>query len=204
MSPSYVDIDLADRRAVWESPEAEAFAGFLKALRRVQSAAAFAAPPADLTAALIGPLEELADHLEAHRAPEGRRLAGGAAQLGPGHPLLVPYEITGWGDRSLEGRVTFAPVHIGGNGAVHGGVIPLLFDDLLGIFVSVKGLPHSRTAYLHVNYRHVTPTGKPLALEAVVDRIEGRKTYVTGRLHDNGTILADAEALFVQLLPGQP
>ncbi len=61
-----------------------------------------------------------------------------------------------------------------------------------------------RTAYLHVNYRQIVPIEKELQVDARVDRAEGRKIFVTGRLLDGETVLCDAEALFVKLNPGQP
>jgi acyl-coenzyme A thioesterase PaaI-like protein len=192
------------RNPAWGTPDAKAFAELLGALRRVQSAAACSAPPAALTSELIGPLEEIADHLAAHRAGEDQRLAGGSAFGGPGHPLLIPYQVTSWGAQTLRATVEFEPVHVGGNGAVHGGVLPLLFDDVLGVFVAARGDHRCRTAYLHVNYRKVTPIHRPLRIDAAIDRAEGRKTYVTGGLYDGECLLADVEALFVQLLPGQP
>ncbi|MFF1834811.1 PaaI family thioesterase [Streptomyces sp. NPDC058231] len=188
----------------WDTPDAESFGELLGALRRVHATAAFSAPPADLTSALVGPLEEIADHLAAHRVGEDERLAGGSASGGPGHPLLIPYEIISCEDRTLRAAVEFGPAHVGGNGAVHGGMLPLLFDDVLGVFVASQEEYRCRTAYLHVNYRRVTPIHRPLRIDAVIDRTEGRKTYVTGRLHEGDSLLADVEALFVRLLPGQP
>ena len=40
--------------------------------------------------------------------------------------------------------------------------------------------------------------------DARIDRIEGRKIFVTGRLCDGAEVLTEAEALFVRLKPGQP
>ena len=45
---------------------------------------------------------------------------------------------------------------------------------------------------------------KELQVDAGIDRIEGRKIFVTGLLLDGGDVLCEAEALFVKLLPGQP
>ena len=42
------------------------------------------------------------------------------------------------------------------------------------------------------------------AFSTGVDRVEGRKIFVSGRLSDGDTVLTDAEALFVLLKPGQP
>ena len=63
--------------------------------------------------------------------------------------------------------------------------------------------PPSRTAYLTVNYRAVAPIERDLRVEAGVDRVEGRKKFSSGRLYDGDTLVADAEALFVVLRPGQ-
>lgn len=41
-------------------------------------------------------------------------------------------------------------------------------------------------------------------MDAGIDRIEGRKIFVSGRLRDGDDVLTDGEALFVRLKPGQP
>jgi predicted thioesterase len=46
--------------------------------------------------------------------------------------------------------------------------------------------------------------GRELQVDAGIDRIEGRKIFVTGRLLDGDAVLCEAEALFLKLLPGQP
>ena len=68
----------------------------------------------------------------------------------------------------------------------------------------ITGGPRQRTAYLHINYRQIVPIEKELQIEAEIDRVEGRKIFVSGRLSDGDTVLTDAEALFVLLKPGQP
>jgi acyl-coenzyme A thioesterase PaaI-like protein len=88
---------------------------------------------------------------------------------------------------------------------VHGGSIGMLFDTVLGLTSSVlTGSTRQRTAYLHVNYRQIVPIEKRLQIDAVVDRVEGRKIFVSARLCDGDILLSDAEALFVLLKPGQP
>jgi hypothetical protein len=83
--------------------------------------------------------------------------------------------------------------------------LALLFDSLLG-FTAAKLTrnPYQRTAYLHVDYRKIVPIEKELQVEAGIDRIEGRKIFVVGRLSDGDDVLTEAEALFVRLKPGQP
>ena len=48
------------------------------------------------------------------------------------------------------------------------------------------------------------PIEKELQFDAGVDREDGRKIFVSGRLRDGDTLLTEAEALFVRLKPGQP
>jgi acyl-coenzyme A thioesterase PaaI-like protein len=65
--------------------------------------------------------------------------------------------------------------------------------------------PISRTAFLHVDYRKVTPINTPLVAQGRVDSIDGRKAFVSGELTDaDGALLAEGTGLMVRLLPGQP
>ncbi|CPZ30428.1 Conserved hypothetical protein (thioesterase?) [Mycobacteroides abscessus] len=88
---------------------------------------------------------------------------------------------------------------------MHGGILPLLFDHLFGMTVIMAGRTISRTAFLHVNYRQVVPVGAPLTARSRIDEVDRRKAFVSAELYDaHGTVLADANGLMVQLLPGQP
>jgi len=155
-----------------------------------------------ITAALNGFSEELA----AHQVSEGNRWDGWRTDLpGRGHPLLPPYVVDEEGPSTLSGRVTFGRYYLGGNGAAHGGSQPLLFDDMLGRLVNRGRNGVARTAYLKVNYRQVTPLGVELHVWLQIDREEGRKRWCTGTLSTaDGVVVADVEALFLALLPGQP
>jgi acyl-coenzyme A thioesterase PaaI-like protein len=102
-------------------------------------------------------------------------------------------------------RGYFSRYYVGGNHAVHGGVLPLLFDWLYGMIVHAANRPISRTAFLHVDYRKVTPIDAPLVVRGRIDSTEGRKAFVSGELtDDDGTLLAEGKGLMVRLLPGQP
>jgi acyl-coenzyme A thioesterase PaaI-like protein len=105
----------------------------------------------------------------------------------------------------VEMRGYFSRFYVGGNSAVHGGVLPLLFDQLCGMVVHAAGRPISRTAFLHVDYRNVTPINTPLIVRGRVTRTEGRKAFISAELTDeDGKLLAESNALMVRLLPGQP
>jgi acyl-CoA thioesterase FadM len=68
----------------------------------------------------------------------------------------------------------------------------------------MNGRSPARTAYLHVDFRHVTPVETELQVRVRFDREEGRKRFLRGTLHDGDTLCAEAEGLFVALRPGQP
>jgi acyl-coenzyme A thioesterase PaaI-like protein len=134
-------------------------------------------------------------------SPSGRRMDLPVR----GNILTVPMNAHKTDDGRIEGWARFARFHLGRNGAVHGGCLGMLFDTVLGLTSSVlTGGPRQRTAYLHINYRQIVPVEKKLQIAAGVDRTDGRKIFVSGRLSDGDTVLTDAEALFVLLKPGQP
>lgn len=181
------------------------FESLVAEFRRMHAALCTAAPDPELTSALRREFRDAADRLESTRqSVEADRASWRIGMSSRGHPTLVPFDVEHLDERVFRARVEFSDVHLGGNGAVHGGTIPLLFDDFLGMFVSARGQPHSRTASLKVNYRRITPIYTPLRVEGTIDRIDGRKTWVSGRLFHGDEMTADAEALFLRLLPGQP
>jgi acyl-CoA thioesterase FadM len=81
----------------------------------------------------------------------------------------------------------------------------LLFDYPFRMVVHTAGRPISRSAFLHVDYRKVTPTDTPLTVRGWVDSVEGRKSFVSSELTDSdGVLLAEAHDLMVRLLASQP
>ena len=181
-------------------------ARFMAAIRRLQDIAVSTSPDNavwDDTAALI---EDVCARLEVHKAPEGVAPGGRARDLpGNGHPLMPPWQVVESGPDEVTMRGHFTRFHVGGNGAVHGGVIPLFYDWHFGMVVSAAGRPDSRTAYLHVDYRKVTPTDEPLLSRAWIDSVDGRKLFVRAAMTDlDGNVLSEASGLMIKLLPHQP
>lgn len=180
------------------------FARMIEALRRVQDSSTAARPPAATVTQVADALEEIAAALEPFAVPEREQITGHRADLpGRGQALAPAFHPDEWDDQHVSGRFTFGRYYLGGNGAAHGGAIPLMFDEVMGRLAN-SGRPVSRTAYLHVNYRRITPIGPELRLRARFEREEGRKRFLTGAIYDGDTVTADAEGLFVALRPGQP
>jgi acyl-coenzyme A thioesterase PaaI-like protein len=182
------------------------FGRFVAAMRRLQDLAVSADPgdgvwddAADRAAALVellGPFE----------ADEGKAPAGRTPDLpGMGSLLLPPWTLTRYAPDGVEMTGYFTRFHVGGNHAVHGGVLPLLFDHMFGMISRAAGRPISRTAFLHVDYRKITPIDTPLAVRGRVTRTEGRKAFVSAELVEGDDIvLAEGNGLMVRLRPGQP
>lgn len=182
------------------------FRQFVATMRRLQDLAVSADPSDavwDEAAARAAALVEL---LEPHQAPEGQGPAGRTPDLpGMGSLLLPAWTVTRYEPDGVELTGSFSRFHVGGNSAVHGGVLPLLFDHLFGMISHAGGRPISRTAFLHVDYRKITPIDVPLVIRGRVTSTEGRKAFVGGELVDgDDVVLAEGNGLMVRLLPGQP
>ena len=188
-----------------ESVGGPEFGPYVAGVRDLLDLVAGTSPPPEVLVEATRRLDELNALLEPWQVSEGEPPVGRRPDLpGRGHPMLLPLVMDERSDDRIRGRVVFRRVHLGGGGAAHGGTPPLLFDEVLGVLANVGGRPRARTAYLHVNYRSITPIGVELTIEAQVDREEGRKRWISGRLLNGDVLVADAEGLFLQLRPGQP
>jgi acyl-coenzyme A thioesterase PaaI-like protein len=188
-----------------EDPGQQAsFAAMIEALRTLQDQITGSRPPDQLLEEAAALLTGLARELARYPADERSQIAGHLVGIaGRGQAMVPAIHIEEHTSDQARGRVTFGRFYLGGNGAVHGGAIPLAFDELMGRLANTGRAP-SRTAYLHVNYRNVTPIEKRLSIEARFESEEGRKRILRGVIRDGGTVCADAEGLFVALRPGQP
>ncbi len=192
----------------WGIPSTEGggpdFERMIEALRLAQERITTASPPHDVVAETADSLEKLAASLAPFEVDESRQIAAHRIDLpGRGQSLVPVMHLDEWDDQHVSAHVTLGRFHLGAGGAAHGGVLGLIFDETMGRLANT-GRPRSRTAYLHVNFRAITPIGPRLRVSARVDRIEGRKRFLTGTIHDGDTLTADAEGLFVELRPGQP
>ena len=182
------------------------FGRFLIAMRRAQDLAVSADPDSDTWEQAAARAEELVKLLDPYEAAEGVGPANRVPSLpGSGSLLMPPYRVAKFDPAGVELRVQFSRFSVGGNYAVHGGVLPLLFDSVFGMVIHAAGRPISRTAFLHVDYRKVTPIDAPLIARGWVGETEGRKAFVNAELRDaDEKLLAEAHGLMIRLLPGQP
>ena len=178
---------------------------FVEAVRSLQDHTRAVDAPDDVITKASDLIDEVTALLNPYWADEWASPSGRRMDLpNRGNILQVPVKLARVDDR-IQGTARFRRFHLGRNGAAHGGSVALLFDSVLGYTAAkLTRRPYQRTAFLHVNYRHIAPVEKELQVEAGIERVDGRKIFVNARLTDGATLLADAEALFVRLRPGQP
>jgi acyl-coenzyme A thioesterase PaaI-like protein len=117
--------------------------------------------------------------------------------IGAANPLSPPMTIQVLDDNSVVSEITMRPIHEGPPGAVHGGWVASLLDQLLGIantIVNIGGV----TAELTVRYRRATPYGVPLTIRARTDSAEGRKIFASGEILADGVVTAEARGVFIR------
>lgn len=100
-------------------------------------------------------------------------------------------------DVVVEGRVRVSGSGEGPPGAVHGGVLSGLFDEVLGAASAASGGKSGVTARLEVRYRRPTPLNRDLVFCGWVTEDRGWRRTATARCMVDGETTAQATALFV-------
>jgi acyl-coenzyme A thioesterase PaaI-like protein len=179
---------------------------FVAAMRRLQDLTVSTNPDSSMWTTAAQHVENACALLDGYQVPEGLAPAGRVIELpGLAHPLLPPWTVTESGADCVTMQGRFTRSHVGGNNAVHGGMIPLFYDWLFGMVVSTASIPPTRTAYLHVDYRKITPIDEPLTARGRITDVDGRKVFVAATMAAvDGTLLSEANGLMLRLLPHQP
>ena len=116
--------------------------------------------------------------------------------IGPLNPIAPPVEFRRVGHELHAEHVFDAPYN-GPPTAVHGGIIALVFDELLGTLGAMSDVG-GFTGTLTIRYCALTPLGRPIRMRSWIDRTEGRKTFIAGEMHDGETLCTRAEGIFVR------
>lgn len=151
--------------------------------------------------AILVPLTPLAlsDTLQILR-PKPENHCVGCGQANP-HSLRLSF-VRDRGDRIVRTWVTPDERMQGSLGTTHGGFVSLLLDEAMGKTLSSAGI-RAPTARLVVNFRRPMLIGQQHEVRAWIDTQQGRKQFVKGEVRsaDGQTLIAEAEALFLQLRP---
>lgn len=176
------------------------FGELIEKLRGVMDAARFIDPSEETTRELIAELARVDDTMRSLAVPLDDAAADSRKDLpARGNPSLPPFTVVALGPEGVEAEAVFRPFHMG-RGAAHGGNVSLLFDELAG-YATMERVTDgfARTAFLKVDYRSLTPIDRPLRARVWVDRMEGRKMFVRGTLHEGERLCAEMDALFLQV-----
>lgn len=118
---------------------------------------------------------------------------------GAANPMGLGMSI--WRDEEeAVARVRLGHAFEGAPGRAHGGVVASIFDDVMGIVLTIHSTP-AFTARLTVSYLAPVPVGVELEFRARRTWREGRKLFIAAEATQNGNVLAEAEGLFIALPP---
>ncbi len=112
------------------------------------------------------------------------------------NPVFPPLEIETEGN-VVRGSLELGLEYEGPPDCIHGGVVSMIFDQLLGHANGANGT-YGMTAKLEVSYHVPTPLYTALDFEAQVKHVDGRKITTEGWIAANGTKTASAVGLFVR------
>lgn len=125
----------------------------------------------------------------------GRRRPWGNPVIGLRNPIAPPLQVRSDPSGRAECDFHCGPPYEGPPGLVHGGVVSLLLDQVLGHAVGAAGRP-GMTGTLTIVYRQGTPLGD-LRIEAWVDREDGIKTWAKAQMIGPDGVTAEAEGVFI-------
>ena len=199
----YEVLDLSDEEV---EAEAAVYGGLTDAVRRLNEATLRTTVDHETVEEVRRQVEELAARLEKSAIDgsfgvsftrSGRVRGYGNAVVGLRNPHAVPLKVVQ--DREV-GRASaefeLNALHEGPPGQVHGGVVALVLDQVLGEAAAAGGTP-GMTGALTLRYELNTPLG-PCSAAAWVDRREGVKTIVKGEMRrGDGTVTVTAEGVFI-------
>ncbi len=129
------------------------------------------------------------------------RFADRQTMIGLCNPISPPMTMSDDG-QLVTAYVNFGPAFEGAPGCVHGGLLAAAFDQVLG-YLNVSRKVGAMTATLNLQYRRPTPINKPLRMEARIERVEGKKRWVSGKMFSGDELTVEAEGLFIALEAGK-
>jgi acyl-coenzyme A thioesterase PaaI-like protein len=125
----------------------------------------------------------------------GRRRPWGNPVIGLRNPIAPPLEVASDATGRAATEFRCGAAYEGPPGLVHGGVVSLILDQILGHAVGAAGRP-GMTGTLTIVYRRGTPLGD-LRAEAWIDREDGIKTWARAHLIGPDGVTAEAEGVFI-------
>ncbi len=122
--------------------------------------------------------------------------------VGLSNPVAPPLEFEIDAEaRVVRGGGRFGAAYEGAPGLLHGGFLAAAIDELLGVATVLSGGP-GMTRELTVRYLRPTPIDVELRFTARLDRIEGRRLFVSAEVEADGLRTAEASGVFTAVGDG--
>jgi uncharacterized protein (TIGR00369 family) len=116
------------------------------------------------------------------------------------NPMSFGLEVEGAGEREIIGHARVDHRHEGARGALHGGAVTALFDEMLGRVAEHMGAM-AATATLTVDFRGPVVLPADVEIRAWCEQQEGRKLRMRGELRTGEVLAAEAHGLWIVFPP---
>jgi acyl-coenzyme A thioesterase PaaI-like protein len=201
-TPQYRVVEMTE--AEFET-ERTVFGGLTQSIRALNEASLRTTIAPEEAAAIRAEVDRLTEQLSRDQipgafgvsfTPDGTVRGHGNAVVGLRNPIAVPLQIHKDGHGHATAEFHLGALYEGPPGCVHGGVLALLLDQVLGESAADGGSP-GMTGTLTLRYVRPTPLGD-CSIEAWVDRVDGIKTIVKGEFRrDDGRTTVEVEGIFI-------
>jgi acyl-coenzyme A thioesterase PaaI-like protein len=147
--------------------------------------------------AVVQKLESTVDKGMPRLAVDGRPVVWGNPATGWRNAIAPPLVIHEESDGLWWSEFELGEAYQGPPGWVHGGVLALVLDQLLGEAASEGLTKPMFTGTITLRYLRGTPLGR-LRAEAAIERTDGSKTFVSGHMSDAEGKTVTAEGIWIK------
>lgn len=127
---------------------------------------------------------------------DGARMPWGNPAIGIRNPVSPPLVIVKDGSGTVATDFHLGAAYEGPPGYVHGGIVAMVLDHVLGEVAASDPASPRFTGTLTIRYLRATPLGN-LHAEGAITRTDGIKAFAAGHVSDDEGITAEAEGVFI-------
>ncbi|KWX19625.1 PaaI family thioesterase [Mycolicibacterium wolinskyi] len=127
---------------------------------------------------------------------DGARMPWGNPAIGIKNPISPPLVIVKDGSGTISTDFRLGAAYEGPPGHVHGGIVAMVLDHVLGEVAASDPTSPRFTGTLTIRYLRATPLGD-LHAEGRITRTDGIKAFAAGHVSDAEGITAEAEGVFI-------
>ena len=142
-------------------------------------------------------LEGSVDESLPRLAVDGRPVVWGNPVTGFRNPIAPPLVMHEEPDGLWWSEFELGEAYQGPPGWVHGGILALVLDQILGEAASDGLSKPMFTGTITLRYLRGTPLGQ-LRAEAAIERVDGYKTFVSGHMSDADGKTVEAEGIWIK------